>query len=190
MAGSAGSTAPRRGRPTRATPGAIHGLSPRAQREAGDLARREEADLLPGEAEAAVHVHGRIAVAVEAAVEGADELGEVAGAAPGPGERELAAVGVAGEHEGGPEPRRLRKAVGPVGEHDERAAGGHAGGERRERGMLEDAARPVATQVVDAEERQHGAADRGLDALVAQDAGRGPAAERGGHRGPTGGGAG
>src|SRR5437867_9351065 len=63
--------------------------SARAQREAGDLARREEADLLGGEAEAAVHVQGRVALPVEAAVEGGHELGEVAGAAPGPGKREL-----------------------------------------------------------------------------------------------------
>src|SRR5207249_5229156 len=113
-------------------------------REAGDLARREEADLLPGEAEAAVHVQGRIAVPVEAAVEGADELRQVAGPAPGPGERELAAVRVAGEHQRGAEAGRPRGAGGPGGGHDERGAGGHAGGERRGRGGLAGAARPVA----------------------------------------------
>src|SRR5439155_415966 len=103
--------------------------SARPQRAAGDLARREEADLLPGEAEAAVHVQGRIAVPVEAAVEGADELRQVAGPAPGPGERELAAVRVAGEHQRGAEAGRPRGRGGAGGEGEER--GGRGGGGAR-----------------------------------------------------------
>src|SRR5439155_19299676 len=106
--------------------------SARPQRAAGDLARREEADLLPGEAEPAVHVQGRIAVPVEAAVEGADELRQVAGPAPGPGERELAAVRVAGEHQRGAEAGRRRAGSGPGGEGGER--GGRGGGGRPRRG--------------------------------------------------------
>src|SRR5439155_360550 len=168
--------------------------SARPQRAAGDLARREEADLLPGEAEAAVHVQGRIAVPVEAAVEGADELRQVAGPAPGPGERELAAVRVAGEHQRGAEagpPRGAggagggdgerggrRAEGGPAGGRGGRAAGGRAGGERRGRGVRAAAARGGAAEGGEAGEGRGGAAGRGGDARVAQGAEPRPRAER------------
>src|SRR5213593_216261 len=51
--------------------------SSRRELQTRDLARREEADLLPGEAEAAVHVERRVPVAKEPAVEAADELSHI-----------------------------------------------------------------------------------------------------------------
>src|SRR5439155_15215401 len=97
--------------------------------QARDLARCEEADLLPGEAEAAVHVERRLAVAKEAAVEATDELSQVPRPAAEPDrEGELAAVRVTGEHEGRTEAGRPRGGGGGGGGGGEQGAGGGRGG--------------------------------------------------------------
>src|SRR6185369_16358283 len=98
-------------------------VSGRAERHDGDLTRGEEADALPGEAETTVHVEERVALAVEPAVEPADELGQVSRRASGkPWHRKLASVRVAGELQPRAEARRLGEAVRPVRQHDQRCA--------------------------------------------------------------------
>ena len=80
-----------------------------------DLARREQPDVLAGEAEPVADDERRAAGAEDAAIVASDELGEIADAtAEERRQRQLAAVRMTGEHEGGAELDRLVEAVGSM----------------------------------------------------------------------------
>src|SRR6266481_6150628 len=138
--------------------------------DAADLARREQAHALAGEAKTVADDERRIAVAENAAVVAGDELGEVADAAAEKRrQRELAAVRVAGEDEARAELGRVTEAIRPMREDDERHARGDPARERRQRRMLEHAARPVAAEVVDADDGESRPIDGDLDDRVPED---------------------
>src|SRR5204863_2007976 len=118
--------------------------------QAADLARREESDRLPGEPQTVADDERGVPMIEDAAVEGGDELRQVPDA-PTPGKPELAAMRVARKNERRTERRGLRKAIGAVGQHDERRVGWEVAREPWERGVLRDAACPVAAAVVEAE---------------------------------------
>src|SRR5262245_38108854 len=138
------------------------------QLEGRDLTRAVEAQRRAADAESTVHVHHGVAGAEEAAGVARRDAREVQVEARRR-ERELAAVGVAGDHQREAEARRLAEELRAVDEEQRRPVFGAGGREALERRELDAARRPVVARVLDAGEVER-LGQREAHDLVAQEA--------------------
>src|SRR6185295_12944568 len=124
-----------------------------------DLARGEEADALGRAADAQVDVQAAVALLVEAAIEARHEARQGERSPAHRRQRDLAAMRVAAEGQLDPGGDGLWEEVWPMREQQHRLVGRELRQNRRELRVLDNAAGPVAAEVVEADDVQARAAD-------------------------------